>query len=260
VWSLLVPRVVSGVPVESLPVKARIPLLLGFALLGLAIGLGAVVLAGGIRDRNRNETISVTGSAKARIVSDYIIWDSSITSQAETPPAALRQLTSWTAHVQAFLTAQGAQPAELSVNPVSTETVTQNAEGQDTGRVRAYRLTRSFEVRSARVGAIAQLVEASQKLLAQGVPLQAQPPQYVYTKLADLRPKLLADATRDALGRAKVLVEATGGRLGGLRDVDVGVFQITAPNSTEVSDYGVYDTSTLQKDVTAVVNVSFALK
>lgn len=146
------------------------------------------------------------------------------------------------------------------MNPVSTETVSQNADGQDTGRVLAYRLTRSFEVRSSRVDAVAALVEDSQKLLAQGVPLQAQPPQYVYTKLPDLRPRLLADATKDALARAKVLVEATGGSLGGLRSVSVGVFQITAPNSTEVSDYGVYDTSSLRKDVTAVVNVAFALK
>jgi hypothetical protein len=44
-----------------------------------------------------------------------------------------------------------------------------------------------------------------------------------------------------------------------LRGVDVGVFQVTSPNSTEVSDYGVYDTSTLGKDVTAVVNVTFSL-
>ena len=69
----------------------------------------------------------------------------------------------------------------------------------------------------------------------------------------------LDEATKDALARAKVLVEATGGDLGGLRDVNVGVFQVTAPNSTDVSDYGVYDTSTIRKDVTAVVNVSFAL-
>jgi hypothetical protein len=241
-------------------VRERLPLIAGFALLGLAIGLGAVVLANGIRDRNRNETIGVTGSAKARIVSDYVIWDSSITSQADTPQAALRQLSSWTTQVREFLRAEGAQPAELTVNPVSTETVTQNADGQDTGRVLGYRLTRSFEVRSARVAAVTALVEASQKLLAQGVPLQAQQPQYVYTKLADLRPRLLAEATKDALARAKVLVDATGGTLGGLRDVNVGVFQVTAPNSTEVSDYGVYDTSTLRKDVTAVVNVSFALK
>ena len=235
--------------------RERLPLVAGFALLGLAIGLGAVVLAGGVRDRNRNETISVTGSAKARIVSDYIVWDASVTSQADTPQAALPLLNRWMGQVRSFLTTQGAQPSEISLNPVSTETLTTNQ-----GRVIAYKLTRSFEVRSARVDAVASLVEASQKLLAAGVPLQAQSPQYVYTKLAELRPRLLAEATKDALGRAKVLVEATGGKLGGLHDVSVGVFQITAPNSTEVSDYGVYDTSSLRKDVTAVVNVAFALR
>jgi hypothetical protein len=236
-------------------VRERVPLIVGFALLGLAIGLGAVVLAGGIRDRNRNDTISVTGSAKARIVSDYVIWDASVASQADTPQAAAPPLTRWAAQVRSFLTDQGAQANEITENPVNTETLT-----NDAGRVTGYRLTRSFEVRSARVSAIAALVEASQKLLTQGVPLQAQQPQYIYTKLADLRPQLLADATKDALNRAKVLVKPTGGSLGGLRSVDVGVFQVTAPNSTEVSDYGVYDTSTLRKDVTAVVNVSFALK
>ena len=233
----------------------RLPLIVGFAVLGLAIGLGAVVLADGIRDRNRNEVISVTGSAKARIVSDYIVWDVSVTSQADTPQAALPALTRWAGQVRSFLDDRGTQQAEITENPVSTETLT-----NDAGRVTGYKLTRSFEVRSARVAAVAEIVQDSQTLLARGVPLQAQPPQYVYTKLAGLRPKLLADATRDALGRAKVLVDATGGRLGGLRDVNVGVFQVTAPNSTEVSDYGVYDTSTLRKDVTAVVNVSFALR
>src|SRR5262249_21220691 len=138
---------------------------------------------------------------------------------------------------------------------VSTDTLTTNQ-----GRVIAYKLTRSFEVRSSRVSEISALVEASQKLLAQGVPLQAQPAQYLYTKLADLRPKLLADAPSDALRRDKNPLEATGAHLGGLRGVDVSPFQVTAPNSTQVEDYGVYDTSTLKKDVTAVVNVTFALK
>jgi uncharacterized protein len=82
----------------------------------------------------------------------------------------------------------------------------------------------------------------------------------VLTKLADIRPGLLAQAVRDAQNRGKVLVEASGAKLGKLRDVQVGVFQVTSPNSTQVSDYGIYDTSTLKKDVTAVVNVTFALK
>ena len=45
--------------------RERVPLIAGFAVLGLAIGIGAVVLADGIRDRNRNETIVVTGSARS---------------------------------------------------------------------------------------------------------------------------------------------------------------------------------------------------
>jgi hypothetical protein len=126
-------------------------------------------------------------------------------------------------------------------------------------KVTGYRLTRSFEIRSSRVQAIAALAEHSSALLAEGVPLAAAAPQYVYTKLPALRPQLLAAATKDAQQRARVLVAATGAKLGKLRGVDVGVFQVTTPNSTQVSDYGEYDTSTLRKDVTAVVNVIFAL-
>ena len=74
-----------------------------------------------------------------------------------------------------------------------------------------------------------------------------------------MRPRLLAAATRDAQRRARVLIVASGARLGSLRGVDVGVFQVRSPNSTDVTDYGTYDTSMLRKDVTAVVNVTFAL-
>ena len=39
----------------------------------------------------------------------------------------------------------------------------------------------------------------------------------------------------------------------------MGVLQITAADSTDVSDYGVFDTTTIENDITAVVNVSFAV-
>ena len=103
------------------------------------------------------------------------------------------------------------------------------------------------------------MADRTSTLLAQGIPLAADPPEYVYTGLPSLRPRLLTAAIKDAQHRADVLVDATGVQLGKLRGVDVGVFQVTSPNSTEVSDYGTYDTSTLRKDVTAVVNVTFAL-
>jgi hypothetical protein len=233
----------------------RLPLLLGLTFVALAVGLGSVAIADGIRDRNRGDVITVTGSAKRRITSDYVIWWLSVTSQQPTTAAAATELARWTTRTRAFLESQGVRADELSVQPISTETLT-----GDSGEVTGYRLTRNLQLRSQRVQEVAQVAEASARLAAEGIPVAAQPLQYVYTKLPELRPELLADATRDAQNRARVLVEATGASLGSVRGVDVGVFQVTSPNSTEVSDYGIYDTSTLEKDVTAVVNVTFVLK
>ncbi len=238
--------------------RDRIPLLAGLTLLAVAIFLGSLAIGSGIRDRNRNDTVTVTGSAKQRIVSDYAIWDISVTSQDISAAKAATQLDSWTASVRSFLLSHGIKPGELTAQPVSTQTVAPPSSGY-TNKIGGYQLTRSFEVRSPRVQAVAAVADASSDLLKQGIALSAQPLQYVYTSLAKIRPALLAAATKDAQERAKVLVEATGAKLGKLRGVDVGVFQVTSPNSTQVSDYGVYDTTTLQKDVTAVVNVTFAL-
>lgn len=233
-------------------------LLAGLVAVALAIGLGSLAIADGIRDRGRNDTLSVTGSAKRRIVSDYVVWNVSVSSQRATPQAASTELAEWTREVLAFVREAGARDDEVVVNPIATETVNED-EDLDSGPIVGYRLTRSIQIRSPRVRVMTNLVETSSRLLQEGIPIQAEPPQYIYTRLPSLRPRLLADATRDALSRARVLVESTGADLGNLRSVNVGVFQVTAPNSTEVEDYGVYDTSTRSKDVTAVVNVTFGI-
>ena len=231
----------------------RVPLLAGVALLAIAFVIGSIFIGHGIRDKNRNDVISVTGSAKKRIVSDYIVWNLSVTSQQASADAAAKELAGWTKRIRSFLTGEGVEPGELSLQPISTETVSRK------GRVTSFLLTRSFEVRSPRVKEVTEIADRSSALLAQGIPLRAGTPEYVYTRLPTLRPQLLAQATKDARNRARVIVDATGAHLGKLRRVSVGVFQVTSPNSTEVEDYGVYDTSTLEKDVTAVVNVTFAL-
>ena len=234
--------------------RERLPLLAGLVCLAVAVVVGSFAIGDGIRNRSQSNVITVTGSAKQLIVSNYAIWDFAVTSQARTAGEAAKPLTQWTAQTTAFLKSHGILASELTMQPISTQPST-----NQTGAVVGYQLTRNFEVRSARVAAIAQVAEASAALLANGVPFSGQPLQYVYTKLGSIRAGLLAQAVRDAQRRAKVLVAATGGKIGKLRGVDVSPFQVTPPNSTQVSDYGIYDTSTLNKDVTAVVNVTFAL-
>jgi hypothetical protein len=45
-----------------------------------------------------------------------------------------------------------------------------------------------------------------------------------------------------------------------VRQARMGVLQITQPNSTAVSDSGIFDTATIDKDVTAVVGLTFGIR
>ena len=56
------------------------------------------------------------------------------------------------------------------------------------------------------------------------------------------------------------MLSATNSRVGKVKSMRMGVFQITSPESTNVADYGINDTSTIDKKVTAVANVVFKVK
>ena len=85
-------------------------------------------------------------------------------------------------------------------------------------------------------------------------------PEFTYSKLADKRVDMLAKAAKDARIRAEAIAFQAGSEVGGLKKVNTGVFQITVPNSTKVSSWGSYDTTTIKKDITAVMGVTFAVK
>ena len=76
---------------------------------------------------------------------------------------------------------------------------------------------------------------------------------------ADYRPSYNAEAAKDAKVRAEKVAESTGSSIGSVRTARMGVLQITPADSNEVSDSGMNDTSSLEKDITAVVNVGFEI-
>ena len=67
-------------------------------------------------------------------------------------------------------------------------------------------------------------------------------------------------ATKDAKNRAERIVRATGQDLGNLRDASMGVIQVTAKDATEYEDSGTLDTTSIDKDIVAVVRLSIAIK
>ena len=122
------------------------------------------------------------------------------------------------------------------------------------------RLTQLVEVRSEDVSRITQVSREVTELIDQGVQLNSGTPEYLYRKLDELKLEMLAKATENAKQRAENMAKATGNKIGAIRAARMGVFQITPSTSTDVSDMGINDTSSLDKKVTAVVTASFAIQ
>ena len=72
--------------------------------------------------------------------------------------------------------------------------------------------------------------------------------------------EMLAQATKDAKQRAESMVKSTGSHIGVMNSAKMGVFQIVAKDSTDVSDYGIYNTTARDKKINAVVNATFTIK
>ncbi len=229
----------------------------------LAVGLvlSSTILAWAYtRTKSVDQTITVTGSARKRITSDLIVWRANVSYQSGELSEAYGSLKDKVPRVKAYLVSKGVPEEQIVVSSVSTKTMQEkDSNGEETGRIGGYVLTQTLEVRSPEVEKISRISREVTELIDQGILLESQSPEYHYTKLGDLKVQMLGEAAKDAKVRAEQIASSTGSTVGSVRSARMGVMQITAADSNEVSDYGVNDTSSIDKDITAVVNVSFAV-
>lgn len=236
--------------------------LYGLATLAIGLVIGLLAVSGSLKDiRRGSEEVTVTGSARRAIRSDFTVWRLSVSVQSGSLSSASAELIRGTDRVRAFLKSEAVPDSEITIKPVEATGVPEvTPEGRETGRIIASRVAQTFEVRSSDIDRITNASQRIGDLIADGIPVAPQSPEYLYTKLADIRTTLLEEATKDARQRAEAIVRSTGAEIGAVREARMGVFQITPRFSTEVADYGINDVTSIDKDVTAVVRVTFTIR
>ena len=229
----------------------------------LAVGLVVATTIGGwffVKGKRGDQTITVTGSARKRITSDLVVWRSAISYQAPTLSEAYRLLSEAVPRVKAYMVSKGIAENQITVSSISSQTLHgRNSDGIETSEITGYTLRQELSVRSTEVEKIGQIAREATELINQGILLESMAPEYLYTKLGDLKIEMLAEAAKDAKRRAEQIAQSTDSSIGTVRTARMGVLQITAADSTDVSDSGMNDTSSLEKDITAVVNIGFAV-
>ena len=227
-------------------------------IMALAVGGGLVKVGAGFAARTDNG-ITVTGSAKTTATADNVVWTLNVSLSSQLVADAVRKVGADVDAVSAYLTKGGIPADALTLGAVSSYANDEWQNGNNTGRILSYRASRDITVRTKDVQLVYKLSQGIGSLLQNGVNVNNYGPQYYISTLSDLRPQLLEDAMKDAKTRAVAITKAVGGSVGAVQSVKSGVFQVTTPDSTMVSDGGAYDTSTIEKTVTSTVSVTFAV-
>ncbi len=135
-----------------------------------------------------------------------------------------------------------------------------NQNGMSTNEIAYYNLTQMIHIKSSDVNKIKETALDVASLMEKGIDVDVRRTSYSYSKLPELKVELLKSATEDAQERAQAMLKSTNNNVGKIQSVRMGVFQITPVDSTDVSDMGINDTSTIDKKITAVSNVTFQIK
>lgn len=202
--------------------------------------------------------ISTTGSSTETVTSDQVKWSSSITRPATAGDlqSAYAEMSSDLKSVKDFLSQNGVTADSIDVSPVYMNEVYE----QNPGPEKKYNLVQNITVQSDDVAKIGDLAKNTTALTDKGILFSTNSLEYYYSKLADARVSLLSDAIKDAKARATEIAKAGGKKIGAINSASNGVVQVLAPNSQNVSDYGTYDTSTVDKVIMITVRASFEIK
>ena len=229
-------------------------------ILAVIVALGAMFSAKIVTSGLAHDGISVTGSAYEIVKSDSGKLTFNISTQAKTKAGAYQILKQQLPIVEKYLNEKGIKDITIkNYHGYYSYKYTQ-ATGNYTNEIDNYKLSQPMEAASKDVHLIKEVSLDIQNLIDKGIDISEAGADYYYSNLADLKVKLLKEATLDAKKRASAMLKANNNSVGKIQSVRMGVYQITDVDSTSVSDMGINDTSTIDKKVTAVANVVFKIK
>lgn len=234
-------------------------------IFGVSIVLAAFFLGNAYKQRaNPPQIISVTGLGNENFTSDLIVWEGFFTTFNIDLKTAFEQLNRDKEVVRAYLVSKGIPGENIIFNSVQTTEQRDNKyeQGNYIGSIfRGYSLMQSVNIESKDVGLIEQVAREITELLNKGVQFNSTPPRYYYTQLADLKIKMISQATEDAHLRAEKIAEGAGGKLGDLLSAQMGVFQITGQNSDEEYSWsGAYNTASKKKTASITMRLDYRVR
>jgi hypothetical protein len=228
---------------------------LGLVLAGGAIGRG-------FRDARMAERyVSVKGVSEREVKADLALWPIPFVAANDDLALAQEQIVLSSERIKSFLVRQGLDTAQAQLQTLRvTDRQANPYQTQEGGRrfiIRQTLIVRSTDpdrvlAASQRVG---ELVQGG-VVLSSGEEYGPGGPTFLFTKLNDIKPAMIAEATSRAREAAEQFARDAQSRLGGIRQANQGVFVILPRDQAP----GVTEENQLFKTVRVVSSVEYYLR
>ena len=234
-------------------------------IFGIAIVVSSIFLGKAYTDRSKADgEIRVTGLGKADFSSDLIVWEGKFGSQNIDLKKSYLNLEKNKSAVNKYLIDKGIESEQLIYSAVKTNKNYKSLYSDDGDFIGeefiSYELSQTVKIESKQVDKIEKISREITELLNLGVQFYSEAPRYYYTKLADLKIKMISKATEDARLRAEKISEFSGGKLGKLESARMGIFQITGQNSKENHSWGgTYNTTSRKKTASITMKLTYKI-
>ena len=213
--------------------------LLAAALVGAGVAIAGFAVSQGLeRFRLADRSVTVKGLAERNVPSDFAVWSLNFRRGGNAFGEVQKALSGDRDAVLAFLKQRGFTDEEIEVRPLAVQDLFAREYGSGNQPLR-FNGTGQVMVKSARVAEVQAAALAVDPLIQAGVQLGSEGqggPQFQLRGFNEVKPLLLAEATRNAREQAEKFAAEAGAQLGGLKSANQGVIQISGAGGGDFDD------------------------
>jgi hypothetical protein len=183
-----------------------------------------------VRGRAADSVVTVKGVAEREVQADLALWPMQFVVADDDLARARARIADSAREVAAFLERHGIGAGQVQLQDLGVfDTQAQRYGGQPAAR--RYVISQTIMVRTSDPQKVFDAGQRVGELLEAGVVLSSDGPMaggptYLFTKLNELKPAMIAEATASARQAAEQFAKDSGSRLGGIRQANQGLFVI----------------------------------
>lgn len=222
------------------------------AILAVGVVIGGYLLGNGLlRAKEAERAVTVRGLAERDVTADLATWTIAYSDTGADLGAVQAKVRADTRAIEEFFAGLGFPKEALQPTGANVSSYLDNG-------VTRYTVRQRLALRTNDIARAQKAVARQFDLVGRGVLLEeGSGMAYTFTKLNDIKPEMVAEATRDARASAEQFAEDSGASVGAIKDATQGYFEINARDGDSGGGWGVSDSP--YKKVRVVTTVEFSL-